>query len=79
MKFSLLAFFIFCLFSYQSISCPYQSMAELDKKLYSPKYEITSEKFSEIVNLRKKGEEALANGEIKKSEEILNKALALIK
>ena len=54
-------------------------MAELDEKLYSPKYEITTEKFSEIVNLRKKGEEALERGEIKKSEEILNKALALIK
>ena len=79
MKFLSLVFFAFSLFSYQCISCPYQSMAELDKKLYSPKNEFTSEKFSEIVNLRKEGEKALANGEIKKSEEILNKALALIK
>jgi hypothetical protein len=79
MKHFSLVLFAFSLFSFQCISCPYQSMAELDKKLYSPKYDLTTEKFSEIVNLRKKGEEALANGEIKKSEEILNKALALIK
>ncbi len=65
--------------SFAAFSCPYQSMAEIDQKLYSTKSVLSSEEFSKIVNLRQLGQKELEDGNIAKSEEILNKALALIK
>ncbi|MAI76508.1 MAG: hypothetical protein CMM90_04935 [Rickettsiales bacterium] len=67
------------MFSFAAFSCPYQSMAEIDQKLYSPKSGLSSDEFSKIVNLRQQGQKELENGNIEKSEETLNKALALIK
>ncbi len=67
------------LISFQALSCPYQSMAEIDKKLYSIKPDMNSESYEKVISLRKLGEEALNAGNIDESEKILNKALALIK
>ncbi len=79
MKFFSLTFTLICLFSFSAFSCPYQSMAEIDQKLYSPKTELSTDEFKKIVNLRQLGQVALENGNIEESEKILNKALALIK
>tara|TARA_B100000575_G_C22905627_1_gene526176 strand:+ start:409 stop:687 length:279 start_codon:yes stop_codon:yes gene_type:complete len=57
-------------------ACPYQKMAEVDEKLYSDS-KINPETFAKISNLRMQGEKALKIGELSKSEEILDKALAL--
>ncbi len=69
----------FFLISTSSIACPYQAMAEIDQKLNSKNLQLSSEKISQISNLRAKGETILKTGDISKSEEILNNALALFK
>ena len=79
MKFLSITFTLYCLISFSAFSCPYQSMAEIDQKLYSPKTELSTDEFKKIVNLRQLGQVALENGNIEESEKILNKALALIK
>lgn len=79
MKIFTYTFTFIVMFSFFAFSCPYQSMAEIDQKLYSPKSDLSSDEFSKIVNLRQQGQKELENGNIEKSEEILNKALALIK
>tara|TARA_Y100001960_G_C14360600_1_gene674155 strand:- start:206 stop:451 length:246 start_codon:yes stop_codon:yes gene_type:complete len=74
--------YIICLallFSFDLIACPYGSMAEIDKNLQSTDINLTSEKYSKILDLRFKGEEALKLGNLEESERILNKALALFK
>ena len=69
--------FIFALaFTSYLEACPYQKMAEVDEKLYSDS-KINPETFAKISNLRMQGEKALKIGELSKSEEILDKALAL--
>ena len=79
MKFLSITFTLSCLISFSAFSCPYQSMAEIDQRLYSPKTELTKDEFKEVVNLRQLGQVALEKGNIQESEEILNRALALIK
>ena len=67
------------LISSSSFACPYQAMAEIDQKLNSKSLEQSSEKISQITDLRIKGESFLKTGDLTKSEEILNNALALFK
>ena len=74
----ILFIFLFTLaFSMNLEACPYQKMAEVDSKLYSNDYNIKPETFAKITNLRIEGEKALKIGELSKSEEILDRALAL--
>ena len=54
-------------------------MAKIDSQLFSSKNQIDTDTFKKISTLRNKGELALQNGEIDKSEKILNEALALFK
>ena len=72
-------FSLLFLFAFNADSCPYQSMAKIDSQLFSTKNQIDTDTFKKISNLRNKGELALQNGEIDKSEKILNEALALFK
>ena len=72
-------FSLLFLFAFNADSCPYQSMAKIDSQLFSTKNQIDTDTFKKISNLRVKGELALQNGEIDKSEKILNEALALFK
>ena len=62
-----------------STACPYQSMAEIDKKLESSTTNLSDENLSRITELRSQGEFFLKSGNVAKSEEILNNALALFK
>ena len=71
-------FSLLFLFAFSADSCPYQSMAEIDSKLFSTKNQIDTNTFKKISTLSE-GELALQNGDIKKSEKILNEALALLK
>ncbi len=61
-----------------SVACPYSSMAQIDKQL---EYNKSLEKavIVKVINLRNKGEFELKNGNVEKSEEILNEALALLR
>ena len=52
-------------------------MAEVDQKLYSKDTNIQPETFAKITNLRMEGEKALKIGDLTKSEEIFDRALAL--
>lgn len=72
--------FTFCLFiGLNSVNaCPYSAMTEIDQKLQNSDY-LNSQQLAEIKSLRKQGEAALRLGEVEKSEEILNTALALFK
>lgn len=72
--------FTFCLFiGFNSVdACPYSAMTEIDQKLQNSNY-LNSQQLAEIKSLRKQGEAALRLGEVEKSEEILNTALALFK
>ena len=72
-------FSLLFLFAFNADSCPYQSMAEIDSKLFSTKNQIDTNTFKKISTLRSQGELALQNGNIEKSEKILNEALALLK
>ena len=72
-------FSLLFLFAFNADSCPYQSMAKIDSQLFSTKNQIYTDTFKKISTLRNKGELALQNGEIDKSEKILNEALALFK
>lgn len=72
-------FSLLFLFAFNADSCPYQSMAKIDSQLFSTKNQIDTDTFKKISNLRNKGELALQNGDIDKSEKILNEALALFK
>ena len=60
-------------------ACPYQSMAEIDKKLQKPNKDMSTEKILRISKLRFEGEKILKSGDLKESEKILNDALALFK
>ena len=66
-------------FAFSADACPYQSMAKIDSQLFSSKNQIDTNTFKKISSLRSQGETALQNGEIEKSEKILNEALALFK
>ena len=66
-------------FAFTVDACPYQSMAKIDSQLFSSKNQIDTNTFKKISTLRNQGEMALQNGEIEKSEKILNEALALFK
>ena len=72
-------FSLLFLFAFNANSCPYQSMAKIDSQLFSTKNQIDTNTFKKISTLRSEGELALQNGDIKKSEKILNEALALLK
>ena len=72
-------FSLLFLFAFNADSCPYQSMAKIDSQLFSSKNQIDTDTFKKISTLRNEGELALQNGEIDKSEKILNEALALFK
>ena len=54
-------------------------MAKIDSQLFSTKNQIDTNTFKKISTLRSQGELALQNGDIEKSEKILNEALALFK
>ena len=71
-------FSLLFLFAFNVDSCPYQSMAKLTQ-LFSTKNQIDTNTFKKISTLRSQGELALQNGDIEKSEKILNEALALFK
>ena len=66
-------------FAFTVDACPYQSMAKIDSQLFSSKNQIDVDTFKKISALRNQGETALQNGEIDKSEKILNEALALFR
>ena len=70
---------LFLIFVLMANSCPYQSMAKIDSQLFSTKNQIDTNTFKKISTLRSQGELALQNGDIEKSEKILNEALALFK
>jgi len=72
-------FSLLFLFAFNADSCPYQSMAKIDSQLFSTKNQIDTDTFKKISSLRNKGELALQNGDVDKSEKILNEALALFK
>ena len=72
-------FSLLFLFAFSADSCPYQSMAKIDSQLFSSENQIDTDTFKKISTLRTQGELALQNGDIEKSEKILNKALALFK
>ena len=66
------------LFLSSSLSaCPYSSMASIDEKIENTS--ISKDKLVKIIQLRQKGESELKLGNVQKSEETLNKALALLK
>ena len=77
MKKIIFIFFAVLSFSLTLDACPYQKMAEVDQKLYSSKSDIKPETFAKITNLRVQGANALKIGDLSKSEEILDRALAL--
>tara|TARA_A100001388_G_scaffold241085_1_gene197167 strand:- start:270 stop:509 length:240 start_codon:yes stop_codon:yes gene_type:complete len=67
----------FSLFFFSNLSaCPYSAMTKIDQKLENPS-QFTKEDLAKIINLRKLGEAELKLGNVDKSEEILNSALAL--
>ena len=69
----------FSLFLFSNLSaCPYSAMTKIDQKLENPS-QFTKEDLARIINLRKLGEAELKLGNVDKSEEILNSALALLK
>ena len=72
-------FSLLFLFAFNVDSWPYQSMAKIDSQLFSTKNQIDTNTFKKISTLRSQGELALQNGDIEKSEKILNEALALFK
>ena len=76
---TILAFILTLSASSISFACPYQSMAEIDQKLESSTTNLSDEKLSKITELRTQGEFLLKSGNVAKSEEILNNALALFK
>tara|TARA_Y100001968_G_scaffold253735_1_gene239445 strand:+ start:95 stop:340 length:246 start_codon:yes stop_codon:yes gene_type:complete len=78
-NYTILAFILILFSSSISIACPYQSMAEIDKRLESSTTNLSDEKLSRITELRSQGEFFLKSGNVDKSEEILNNALALFK
>ena len=72
--------YIICLallFSFDLIACPYGSMAEIDKNLQSTDINLTSEKYSKILDLRFKGEEALKLGNLEEQIYYLDRWLGL--
>tara|TARA_B100001115_G_C15631045_1_gene303196 strand:- start:339 stop:584 length:246 start_codon:yes stop_codon:yes gene_type:complete len=78
---NILLIFIFFLFSTKafSYSCP-MLWEELDYEINSAKNSgVSSEKIKKIQKLRDDGVKAHDNGNHEKSEEILNKALEMIK
>ena len=77
MKKNIFIFFAALSFSLALDACPYQKMAEVDQKLYSSNSNIQPEIFAKIANLRVEGENALKIGDLSKSEEIFDRALAL--
>ena len=62
----------------QSFACPYSSMAKIDQKLEFSS-NLPKDLMIEILNLRSQGENELNKGNVKKSELIFEKALALFK
>ncbi len=76
-KISLLFVSIFMV-SNIALACPYSSMAQIDKMLQFDK-NLDKAIIVEVLNLRNKGELELNSGNVQKSEEILNKALSLLK
>ena len=79
MKYLTTLFLSFCLFFVTELySCPYSAMTKIDEKLENTS-NISKEKLVKVIELRKKGEDALRLGNVDKSEEILNSALALLK
>ena len=61
-----------------SLACPYSSMAQIDKQLEFNK-NLDKAIIVKVLNLRNKGELELKSGNVQKSEEILNEALALLR
>ena len=78
MKKIYLLFFSVLFVSNISVACPYSSMAQIDKKLEFYK-NLDKTTIVKVLNLRNQGELELKSGNVQKSEEILNEALALLK
>ena len=73
-----LIFFSALFISNISLACPYSSMAQIDKQLEFNK-DLDKATIVKVLNLRNKGELELKSGNVEKSEEILNEALALLR
>ena len=73
-----LIFFSALIISNISLACPYSSMAQIDKQLEFNK-NLDKAIIVKVLNLRNKGELELNSGNVEKSEEILNEALALLR
>ena len=69
---------IFAFFSVAE-ACPYQKMADVDSKLFSPNNTIDTKTFAKISNLRIQGEKELNTGNLDDAEQIFDRALALFK
>ena len=79
LRFLSIMFTLGLIVSFNSVdACPYSAMTEIDQKLQKSDY-LDSQQLAQIKSLRKQGEAALRLGEVEKSEEILNMALALFK
>ena len=78
MKKICLIFFSALIISNISLACPYSSMAQIDKQLEFNK-NLDKAIIVKVLNLRNKGELELNSGNVEKSEEILNEALALLR
>ena len=78
MKKIYLLFFSALFISNISLACPYSSMAQIDQQLEFNK-NLDKAIIVKVINLRNKGELELKSGNVQKSEEILNEALALLK
>lgn len=78
MKKIILLFTLTLFLSGQSFACPYSSMAKIDQKLEFSS-NLPKGLMIEILNLRSQGEDELNKGNVKKSEIIFEKALALFK
>mgnify|MGYP001308660551 CR=1 FL=1 len=72
-------FSLILFFSVNSYSCPYSSMAEIESKLEIYADKLSNDDLVQILNLKSKGKEALELGNVEKSENYLNNALALFK
>lgn len=77
-KFLVLTAFLFSAGISSLEACPYSAMTKIDEKLDTSNY-LNSDQLAKIKELRKEGEVALRLGQVEKSEEILNSALALFK
>lgn len=67
------------LFSTTLNACPYSAMAELESKLEIQSQNLSKDDIIKVLNLKLKGKQALESGNLKRSEDLLNNALAYFK